>query len=79
MKVFSYKYNCNFLYINVNLSNLFYYQNLFKNQGTKLIPDDPSTQAQVLQQMYEVCIFEFSDFEEICLVVLYILKKGKGF
>ena len=60
MKVFSYKNNYNFLNIDVNLLNLFYCQNQFKNQGTKLIPDDPSTQAQVLQRMYEVCIFEFS-------------------
>lgn len=31
-----------------------YLENTFKEQGTKLIPDDPGTQAEVLQRMYEV-------------------------
>jgi len=46
-------------------------QNQFKNQGTKLIPDEPKKQAEVLQRMYEVWFILISE-----IVVVSILKKS---
>eukprot|EP00111_Clytia_hemisphaerica_P024054 TCONS_00070904-protein len=40
--------------LNESMGICYYLESQFKNQGTKLIPDDAENQALVLQRMYEV-------------------------